>query len=54
MEGRIKDFCIECGNISEFFYDGEQWVCLTCGSHDSMGDQVDSIPSPDEPATEGI
>ncbi|UWG95755.1 hypothetical protein LPY66_12615 [Dehalobacter sp. DCM] len=45
MENMIQDFCIECGVTSDFFYDGEQWVCKNCGSHNSQGIMIDSIPS---------
>jgi anaerobic ribonucleoside-triphosphate reductase len=42
---KIEDFCIECGETTEFSYDGEQWVCQKCGSHNSQGDFEDSIPT---------
>jgi ribosomal protein S27AE len=31
MKGKEERFCVECGEMSEFVYDGEQWMCLNCG-----------------------
>jgi ribosomal protein L37AE/L43A len=45
MKKATEDFCIECGEKTEFSYDGEQWVCMQCGSHNSQGDLIDSIPT---------
>ncbi len=44
MTTKVVDFCTECGEITDFDYDGEQWVCLNCGSHDSQGQFDDSFP----------
>ncbi len=44
MTTKVVDFCIECGKITEFDYDGEQWVCLNCGGYDSQGQFDDSLP----------
>jgi ribosomal protein L37AE/L43A len=44
-EKKNEEFCIECGETAEFLYDGEQWVCQICGSHNSQGDLADSIPT---------
>jgi len=44
MTTKVVDFCTECGEITDFDYDGEQWVCLNCGSHDSQGQFDDSLP----------
>jgi anaerobic ribonucleoside-triphosphate reductase len=45
MKKATEDCCIECGEKTEFSYDGEQWVCMKCGSHNSQGDLIDSIPT---------
>ncbi len=39
-----EEFCMECGEMAEFTYDGEQWICQKCGSYDSQGDFNESIP----------
>jgi ribosomal protein S27AE len=54
MEKKTEDFCVECGEITEFSYDGEQWLCLKCGSHNSQGDFNDSIPTMIDDESEGI
>ncbi|HPF44300.1 MAG TPA: hypothetical protein PKV15_06330 [Syntrophomonadaceae bacterium] len=48
MAVKVVDFCIECGEITDFDYNGEQWICLNCGSYDSQGQFNDSIPEADE------
>lgn len=45
IEKNIQEYCIECGEKTEFLYDGEQWVCKNCGSHNSQGIIDDSIPT---------
>jgi anaerobic ribonucleoside-triphosphate reductase len=40
----IEEYCIECGEIVDFTYNGEQWLCLNCGSYDSQGGFSDTDP----------
>ena len=44
MENTIEEYCVGCGEISEFLYNGEQWMCLNCGSYDSQGGFSDTDP----------
>ncbi|WP_368292599.1 hypothetical protein [Dehalobacter sp. TBBPA1] len=44
MEKKVQEYCIECGEVTEFLYDGEEWLCKNCGSHNSQGVMNDSIP----------
>ena len=46
------EFCTACGEMTEFTYDGEQWVCQNCGSFDSQGDFNDSLPPYPDDETE--
>jgi hypothetical protein len=43
MANTIKAYCIECGEITDFHFDGEDWVCQNCGSFNSQGDPNDSV-----------
>lgn len=38
------EFCTMCGEMAEFLYDGEQWVCQNCGSFDCQGEFNESLP----------
>lgn len=38
------EFCTMCGEMAEFLYDGEQWVCQNCGSFDCQGEFSESLP----------
>lgn len=54
MKGKEERFCVECGEMSEFTYDGEQWMCQNCGCYDSQGDFSDSLPLYDDDEFDGI
>jgi hypothetical protein len=44
MQDTLEEYCVECGEIVEFTYNGEQWMCLNCGSYDSQGGFSDTDP----------
>jgi hypothetical protein len=44
MQNVIEEYCVECGEMVQFSYNGEQWMCLNCGSYDSQGGFGDTDP----------
>lgn len=45
----MVEYCVECGEMAEFIYDGEQWMCMNCGCYNSQGgfSETDPIGSGD-------
>lgn len=40
----MMEYCVECGEMAEFIYDGEQWMCTNCGCYNSQGGFSDTDP----------